>query len=62
MTVPGREDRGRAGRAQRLVVLRRDDPTDHDHDVVPAVRGQLVAQLRHQREVPGGQRVDPGRL
>ena len=54
----GREDRRGAGRAQRVEVLRRDDAADDDHDVVAALRGQLVAQRGHQGEVAGGERVD----
>ena len=33
----GREDRRRAGFVERVVVLRRDDAADHDHDVVAAL-------------------------
>ena len=36
----------------------RNHPTDHDGDVVAAQGRQLVAQLRHQGQVPGGQRGD----
>ena len=43
---------------QRRVVGGRDDAADDDHDVGAVELGQLGAQLGHQREVPGGQRVD----
>ena len=58
ITVPGGKIAAAPAARSVVEVLRRDDPADHDHDVVAAQRGQLVAQRRHQREVPGGQRVD----
>ena len=53
---PGREHGRRAHLQQRRHVLRRDHPADHDHDVLAALRGQLLAQRRYEGEVPGGQR------
>ena len=45
-----------AGLEQRVVVRRRDDAADHDHDVAAAFLLQRRRQLRHQREVAGRQR------
>ena len=55
----GREDRGRARGIQLVEIAGRDDTADNDHDVGPADRGQRVAQRRHQRQMPGGQRGHP---
>jgi methylmalonyl-CoA mutase cobalamin-binding domain/chain len=54
----GREDRLAAGLHQRLVILRRHDAADHDHDVVAPLRGQLLLQFRHQSQMRGGERRD----
>ena len=55
----GAEDGRRAGVQQRRDIRRRDDTTDHDEDVGPTAFGERAAQLRHERQVTGGQRVDP---
>src|SRR5262245_60788095 len=52
----GREDRRRAGLAQRIDVLRRDHPADDDEDVAAPQFGQRRLQLGHQREVAGRER------
>src|ERR1700690_2647648 len=51
----GTEDRGGTGRAQLVVVLRRDDAADHHHDVVPAVLGEGGLERRDEGEVTGRQ-------
>ena len=56
---PGREDGGGPGGVELVEVAGRDDAADHDHDVGTAHLGQRVAQRRHQRQVPGGQRGHP---
>src|SRR4051794_18474050 len=54
----GWEDRGGAHLLQGRDVVGRDDPTDHDQDVVSAERGEGVPQRRHQGEVTGGEGGD----
>ena len=54
----GREDRLRAGGFQRLIVLRRYDASDHDHNVRAAVLFQLGLELGHQRRMRAGERRD----
>ena len=49
----GTEDRGDAGVAQLLVVLRGDHAARHDHDVVAALLAQLGDELGDERLVPG---------
>ena len=58
MLVPGPEHGLGAGREQRVVVRRRDDAADHDHDVAAAVLLQRRLQLGHQRQMPRRQRRD----
>src|SRR5580704_15024829 len=45
----------RAGRAQFVVVLRRDHAADDDHDVRPASLNERVLQRGYQRQVTGGE-------
>ncbi len=52
----GRKNRLRAGGFDRVVILRRDDATDYDHNVGPAVVGELRFELRHQRQMRPGER------
>src|SRR5580692_11470431 len=52
----GREDRLGTGFFQRLVVLRRHDAADYDHDITAALFAQLGFQFRHQRQMRGGER------
>ena len=55
---PGREDRLRAGGFQRLIVLRRHDAADNDHNVRAAVLFQLGLELGHERQMRAGERRD----
>ena len=50
------EDRFGAGRVELGIVLGRDHAADHHHDVTTAQRFQRLAQCRHQRQVPSGER------
>ena len=50
----GAEDRGDAGLAQLVVVLRGDHAADDHEDVVAALLAQLRDELGHERLVPGG--------
>ena len=50
----GAEDRGDAGLAELVVVLRRDHAAAHDEDVVAALLAQLRDELGHERLVAGG--------
>ena len=50
----GAEDRGDAGLAELVVVLRRDHAADDHEDVVAALLAQLRDELGHQGLVPGG--------
>ena len=52
----GREDRLRAGALERVVILRRDDAADHDHDVGSTRSLKFRLKFRHQRQVRGGER------
>src|SRR3984957_8545212 len=54
----GAEDRGRAGRAQLAVVLGRDDPADHHHDVTAPLVREGGLEVGHEGQVTGGERVD----
>ena len=54
----GREDRGRAGRAQRVEVLRRDHPPTTIMMSSRPCSASSSRSSRHQRQVPGGERVD----
>src|SRR3981189_3593552 len=52
----GREDRLRAGALERIIILRRDDAADHDHDVGPALSLKLRLKFRNQLQGGGGRR------
>src|SRR5581483_1351421 len=54
----GQEDRRRTHLLQRRYVVRRDDPTDHDHDVLAALVLERLLQRGQQRQVAGSQRGD----
>src|ERR1044071_7513826 len=44
------------GLLQRIVVLRRHHAADHDHDIAAALLCEFGFELRHQREMGGGER------
>ena len=50
-----REDRGGAGFGEGGEVLWRNHAADDDHDVFAAQLLQLGLQLRHERQMPGGE-------
>src|SRR4249919_11461 len=51
-----RKDRFRAGLHERVIILRRHDAADDDHDIVAALFLELGLQLRHQRQMSGRER------
>src|ERR1700678_3252035 len=53
------EDRRGAGRAQLAVVLGRDDPADHDHDVVAPLVGEGGLEVGDEAQMARRERGDP---
>ena len=51
ITVPGGKIASAPAFGQRVVVLRRHDAADHDHDVAAALLLQLGLELRHQGQM-----------
>ena len=51
-----------AGSEERVVVLRRDDAADEDHNIACALFLERFHQLRHQRPVAGSERRHADRM